>query len=186
METMDGGWTAIQKRVDGSLDFDRNWADYKDGFGSPELDFWIGNEVIHQLTKGHKSSLYVSVTSVNLGKLYELYEEFSVSSEAEKYQLFLGGNATGTLGDQMLNTGRSDNDLSGMYFSTPDRDNDQNQENCASHNKGGWWFNYCHKAYLNGPWSPDRWIYPWKPPITYGKYVNKTFMMIRRHQMSIR
>ncbi|XP_062617479.1 microfibril-associated glycoprotein 4-like, partial [Saccostrea cucullata] len=60
MTTMGGGWTAIQKRVNGSLSFDKDWTAYKNGFGAPEQDFWIGNDVIHQLTKENNSSLYVS------------------------------------------------------------------------------------------------------------------------------
>ncbi|XP_061165133.1 fibrinogen-like protein 1 [Saccostrea echinata] len=41
METMDGGWTAIQKRVNESLNFRRNWTEYKNGFGSPEQNVWV-------------------------------------------------------------------------------------------------------------------------------------------------
>ncbi|XP_062609389.1 fibroleukin-like [Saccostrea cucullata] len=101
MTTMGGGWTAIQKRVDGSVIFDRNWADYKNGFGSPEQDVWVGNDVIHQLTKENSSSLYVSITLQNGTTQYIMYDRFSVSDEAGKYQLFLTGAATGTLGDSM-------------------------------------------------------------------------------------
>ncbi|XP_062584891.1 ficolin-1-like [Saccostrea cucullata] len=98
MKTRRGGWTVIQKRVKGSLDFDRDWLEYKNGFGSPEQDVWIGNDVIHQLTKGNNSSLYVSITLQNGKRLYELYEKFAISDEAEKYKLFLAGTADGTLG----------------------------------------------------------------------------------------
>ncbi|XP_061190346.1 fibroleukin-like [Saccostrea echinata] len=98
MVTMGGGWTAIQKRVNGSLSFDRSWADYKNGFGSPEQNVWVGNDVIHQLTKEKNPFLYVSITLQNGTTLYEMYDRFSVSNEAEKYQLFLAGPATGTLG----------------------------------------------------------------------------------------
>ncbi|XP_062587936.1 angiopoietin-1-like [Saccostrea cucullata] len=98
MDTMGGGWTAIQKRIDGSVTFDRIWIDYKNGFGSPEGEVWIGNDIIHQLTKENTSSLYVSITLQNGTTLYEMYDRFSVSNETAKYQLFLTGPATGTLG----------------------------------------------------------------------------------------
>ncbi|XP_062619246.1 fibroleukin-like [Saccostrea cucullata] len=98
MTTMGGGWTAIQKRIDGSVIFGRNWMDYKNGFGSPEQNVWIGNDVIHKLTKKNTSSLYVSITLQNGSTPYEMYDRFSVSDEAGKYQLFLAGPAMGTLG----------------------------------------------------------------------------------------
>ncbi|XP_062610500.1 fibrinogen-like protein A [Saccostrea cucullata] len=181
MLTEGGGWTAIQKRVNGSVSFDRTWADYKTGFGNPNASYWIGNDVIHQLTKRGNSSLYVSITLTNGTKLYELYNQFSVADETSKYRLFLGGPATGTLGDSMLHTGSSRFYLSGMSFSTLDRDNDRWNYNCATWSdlRGGWWFNYCHLAFLNGPWSPGDWIYPWYPTVTNGKQIKETRMMIK-------
>ncbi|XP_062601509.1 fibroleukin-like [Saccostrea cucullata] len=182
MTTMGGGWTAIQKRVDGSVSFDRNWADYKNGFGSPEQNFWIGNEAIHKLTKDNTLSLYVSITIQNGTTLYEMYDKFFVSNEAGKYQLSLAGPATGTLGDSMIDTGRSWADLTGMYFSTPDSDNDGwPSGNCAATWRGGWWFNSCRRAFLNGPWSSGSWSNPWYPTVEYGTSVKETSMMIRRH-----
>lgn len=32
----------IQQRFDGSVDFYRNWVDYKAGFGSIDSEFWLG------------------------------------------------------------------------------------------------------------------------------------------------
>ncbi|XP_062618098.1 angiopoietin-related protein 7-like [Saccostrea cucullata] len=186
METEGGGWTAIQKRVSGSVSFDRTWVEYKDGFGSPNDSYWIGNDVIHQLTKGRNSSssLYVSIMLQNGTILYELYRQFSVSDGTDKYKLFLGGPATGTLGDAMLDTGYSFHDLSGMSFSTPDRDNDGwIGGHCAarSNRRGGWWFNRCHNAFLNGQWSSWSWYRPWYPTVNDRALVRKTMMLIKRH-----
>ncbi|XP_062577706.1 fibroleukin-like isoform X2 [Saccostrea cucullata] len=183
MLTEGGGWTAIQKRVSGSVSFDRNWTDYKTGFGNPNDSYWIGNDVIHQLTKRRNSSLFVSITLTNGKKLYELYNQFSVADETNNYRLFLGGPATGTLGDSMLHTGYPYYyDLSGMYFSTSDRDNDGwSFGNCAavSTRRGGWWFNECHRAFLNGQWFPGSWIKPWYPTVTKSKKIKETLIMIK-------
>ncbi|XP_061191051.1 fibrinogen-like protein 1 [Saccostrea echinata] len=182
METEGGGWTAIQKRMSGSVSFDRTWAEYKNGFGNPNDSYWIGNDVIHQLTRGKNSSLYVSITLQNGTTLYELYHQFSVSDESDNYRLSLGEPATGTLGDSMIDTGHpSYHDLSGMYFTTRDRANDRWSGNCAALYGGGWWFSFCHHAFLNGPWFPANWGNPWYPTVENGSTIRETMMLIRRH-----
>ncbi|XP_062576799.1 ficolin-1-like [Saccostrea cucullata] len=172
-----GGWTAIQMRKTGSVNFTRNWNDYKVGFGNPETDYWIGNDAIHQLTKD-RPSLNVSITLNDVTTKYQVYHEFSVSDENDNYTLFLAGPVTGTLSDKMLHTDRP---IAGMAFSTHDRDNDRKGEgySCAVKLEGGWWFNNCHQAFLNGPWAPGIWREPWSPVLWYGSAITETRMMIR-------
>ncbi|GFR63755.1 ficolin 1 [Elysia marginata] len=35
------GWIVIQRRFDGEVNFNRSWAAYREGFGSPESEFWF-------------------------------------------------------------------------------------------------------------------------------------------------
>ena len=37
-----------------------------------------------------------------------------------------------------------------MQFSTYDSDNDKSSGNCSFVNQGGWWYNSCYQANLNG------------------------------------
>ncbi|CAH0386228.1 unnamed protein product [Bemisia tabaci] len=85
------GWTVIQRRINGSENFDRKWAEYAAGFGSPSGEFWIGNEVLHQLTRNNDSMLRVDFTDID-GKNYRAeYSEFSVSSKEDGYRLNVAG-----------------------------------------------------------------------------------------------
>ncbi|XP_071795900.1 uncharacterized protein [Asterias amurensis] len=44
------GWIVVQRRYNGSVNFNRNWTEYKKGFGSMDDEFWLGNEILHNLT----------------------------------------------------------------------------------------------------------------------------------------
>ena len=45
-----GAWTYVLNRFDGSVDFFRNWTNYKVGFGDPSKEFWLGLEHLYHLT----------------------------------------------------------------------------------------------------------------------------------------
>ena len=93
-KTAGGGWTVIQKRLDGSIDFFRGWADYKQGFGNLNGEFWLGLDNMHRLTKGGKNRLRVDLEDIEGNTVYADHDMIVVASERAKYQLSLG-NYTG-------------------------------------------------------------------------------------------
>uniref|UniRef100_A0A673VK71 Si:ch211-203k16.3 n=1 Tax=Salmo trutta TaxID=8032 RepID=A0A673VK71_SALTR len=78
METEGGGWTMLQRRVDGSVTFDRSWREYKDGFGDLHSEFWLGNDYIHDLTSQGDYSLRIDLEdwSNKVDMLYSMYSVF--------------------------------------------------------------------------------------------------------------
>ena len=87
--TAGGGWTMLQKRLDGSVNFYRDWNDYKHGFSNLNGEFWLGLDKIHRLTKT-KSRLRVDLEDTAGKTAYAEYHMFAVTSERAKYQLSLG------------------------------------------------------------------------------------------------
>lgn len=149
MEASGGGWTLIQRRENGSVNFQRNWKDYKQGFGNPAGEHWLGNEVVHQLTSRATYSLRVELQDWEGNEAYAQYEHFQLGSEAQLYRLSLSGYS-GSAGRQ------SSLVLQGTNFSTRDADNDNCLCKCAQMLSGGWWFDACGLSNLNGIYYPAR------------------------------
>ncbi|KAK3917175.1 Techylectin-5B, partial [Frankliniella fusca] len=153
-EIADGGWTVIQRRDDFGdprENFNRDWADYKNGFGDPAKEFWLGNENIYMLTNNEEYQLRVELEDFEGNKRYAQYSHFKIYSEAEYYKLEIDGyegNAGDSLNDPWYGSNNSP-------FSTYNRDNDRSSLNCASMLKGGWWWKSCGRGlnglYLNDP-----------------------------------
>uniref|UniRef100_A0ABM5GIF3 Fibrinogen-like protein 1 n=1 Tax=Pogona vitticeps TaxID=103695 RepID=A0ABM5GIF3_9SAUR len=159
-----GGWTVFQRRSDGSQNFDRDWAEYDQGFGdfiSPNGEYWLGNKNLHYLTSQGNYTLKISLSDFEDEQRFAQYENFWVADEQNSYTMNCG-QYSGTAGDSL--TGGFHPEVKwwanhqGMKFSTKDRDNDNYEENCAEEDRAGWWFNRCHSAnlnglYYNGPYS---------------------------------
>ena len=80
----------FQKRLDGSVDFYRGWADYKRGFGNLNGEFWLGLDKINRLTNSERYKLRVDLEDTAGKTAYAEYDQFAVTSEKNKYQLSLG------------------------------------------------------------------------------------------------
>ncbi|XP_073828518.1 microfibril-associated glycoprotein 4-like isoform X2 [Musca autumnalis] len=144
-------WTTIARRMDGSVDFYRSWAEYKAGFGNPPSgEFFIGLEKLHLLTTAVPHvELKIVIRSWDNEERYAIYDGFQIGNETEKYRIKLLGAYSGTAGDKM----RYHN---GQNFTTFDEDNDENvKENCAKFWNGAWWFNSCYRSHLFGPYRQE-------------------------------
>ena len=95
-----GGWTVIQRRLNGFVNFNCSWCDYKHGFGNLNGEFWLGLDKINRLTWRTKNRLRVDLefNSNNIIHYpYAEYDFFGVKSELDNYYLIIGGNSSGRL-----------------------------------------------------------------------------------------
>jgi len=142
METDGGGWMVFQRRMDGSVDFYRNWTEYQQGFGSLRGEFWLGLEKIHHLTST-PTELRVDLRDFCENSGYVHYTNFSIGDSVSQYILSVSGYS-GTAGDSL-------GGHNGYQFSTNDQDNDAACNfHCAQYFKGAWWYTYCSCSNLNG------------------------------------
>ncbi|XP_053175909.1 fibroleukin-like [Scomber japonicus] len=154
MEQHGGGWTVLQNRQDGSVSFNRTWAQYRAGFGELDGEFWLGNDIIHLLTRDREMMLFVELVDFEGGMGYAQYDHFRVSSERLRYKLSVRGYS-GTAGDSF--TYSRSYDHNNRWFTTPDRDHDRYPSgNCGAYYSSGWWFDACMAANLNGRYYTGR------------------------------
>ena len=147
--TADGGWTVIQRRKDGSENFNRPWADYEKGFGDLNGEFWYSLKTMNCLTQTGQWELRVDFEFPNKTRSYLHYNMFRVGSASEEYPLTIGG-FSGITPTDPFNTFHF---LNGMKFTTYDNDNDRWEGNCAANSNGGWWYNACWNINLNYPYN---------------------------------
>ncbi|XP_022107547.1 techylectin-5B-like [Acanthaster planci] len=145
MEADGGGWVVIQRRQDGSEDFDRPWKDYAAGFGNLSGEFWLGNTVLQALTSapGGSWKMRFDMEDWMGGKVWAEYSGVRLSGD--QYTLtFNAFNVASTAGDSLANN---------YKFSTKDQDNDlYSPANCVFIQGGAWWHTACGSSSLNGPY----------------------------------
>ncbi|XP_030289882.1 angiopoietin-related protein 3 [Sparus aurata] len=175
----DGGSTVIQRRVDGSVDFDQKWNKYETGFGDLEKDFWLGLKKIHSVTQQGVYILRIDLEDWKEEKHWAEYH-FSLEGPSKDYTLHVS-HFSGNLPDAMTNS-------TGMRFSAIDRHNDnQRNPNCARNYTGGWWFNACGETNPNGRYlwlrakgrSTRRRGIHWKPGTGLSYYLKMTKITVR-------
>ena len=158
-----GGWLIVQRRQDGSVDFNRTWLEYEEGFGNLDGEFWYGLRPLHCLTNQGQWQLRVDFTFSNGTKSYLFYDKFAVGPARSQYKLSISG-FSGITTDPFHDY----HPIDGRQFTTKDRDNDWSPINCAvrgwvGSDGGGWWYSNCAlihgnqqyakiRIHLNGKW----------------------------------
>ncbi|XP_061170778.1 ficolin-2-like [Saccostrea echinata] len=184
MEADGGGWTVFQRRVDGSEDFNRTWAEYRNGFGNLTREFWLGNKKLSRLLSQGSYEMRMDMGDFDNQTRYIKYSSMTLGDEASKYAISLSG-FSGDVADCFL-TGVSNALINNMKFTTVDQDNDlRSGENCAILFKSGWWHNACHCSNPNGLYQGgDTTIFaqgivyePWR---TYYYSLKSMRLMVRR------
>ncbi|KAK2143465.1 hypothetical protein LSH36_839g05099 [Paralvinella palmiformis] len=172
-------WTVLMRRFDGSVNFNREWEDYKRGFGNLTGEFWAGNEFMHKITtEGPTYLLRVELRSYEGEFIFAEYSNFSVGPESDNYRLHVSGYLpNSTAGDSLSYH-------SGMMFTTASHDNDIYGSNCAQRFSAPWWFVNCHDVLLTGileypPCTKYAEGITWKSAWGFDKFANYTRMMIR-------
>ncbi|XP_037785776.1 ficolin-2-like isoform X1 [Penaeus monodon] len=142
MTTDGGGWTVIQRRQENPShqeDFYRTWDEYVDGFGDLAGEFWLGLDNIHALTNQTNYEIRIDLADWDGATKWAQYSTFLVRDRASNYQLQLG-SYSGDAGNSFAYHNM-------MPFSTKDG---PVKNECPKTSHGGWWFNSCHYANLNG------------------------------------
>ncbi|XP_034484999.1 fibrinogen-like protein 1 [Drosophila innubila] len=136
-------WLVIQRRVDVSVNFYRNWSSYQEGFGDLEKSFFIGLNTLNTLTVSKSHQLYVHLEDFEGQKRFARYDRFAIGNEANMYGLNTLGTYSGTAGDGLRFHQNA-------KFSTYDRNNGNITVNRAARYTGAWWYNTTHNSNLNG------------------------------------
>ena len=81
-----GGWTVIQRRQDGSVEFElRYFSEYEEGFGNLTGEFWYRLRSLHRLTSKGRWELRVDLRLTYGTKYYFSYDQIRVDSAVNKY-----------------------------------------------------------------------------------------------------
>ncbi|KAL4717445.1 hypothetical protein ACJJTC_000594 [Scirpophaga incertulas] len=139
------GSTLIQRRSNGSIEFNLKFADYVHGFGHPASEYWLGLESMHKITVGNCSSMRIDMTDIYGASWYAEYENFYVGGAETGYVLEVSG-FKGNAGDAFEYQNH-------MEFSAIDRDRDISNTHCAGNYEGGWWYSHCQHVNINGKYN---------------------------------
>ncbi|XP_053104290.1 angiopoietin-related protein 3 [Hemicordylus capensis] len=175
----ESSWTVIQNRSNGSLDFNKTWESYMNGFGNLDGEFWLGLHKIYSIVDQGDYILRIELEDWRNNKRYIEYT-FTMGGPETDYAVRLSkitGNIPSALPEEKE-----------MKFCTKDHGNNTERTiNCPESDSGGWWFSACEETNLNGKYiktsskgkleKKKRGLY-WKPQKGRSYLLKSTKMMI--------
>lgn len=144
MDTDEGGWLVIQRRTNGTENFNRTLEEYEYGFGDLNGEFWYGLRNINCLASREPMELRMEFGFGGEPEIVWTYSTFNVQGPPYYTLTVTGGKGNGGFDAMTYSTSR--------HFVTYDRDLTGNNK-CASKFGAGWWFrsnSRCHYANPNG------------------------------------
>lgn len=139
VKTTGSPWLVIQRRVDVSDNFFRNFSSYQQGFGDVNNNFFIGLNTLNALTVATPQELYIHLEDFEGQTRFAKYSQFAIGNDANLYGLNVLGLFTGNAGDGLSYH-------KGRKFSTFDQDNSNATftDNAAFYT-GAWWYGDDHR-----------------------------------------
>ncbi|KAM5256051.1 angiopoietin-related protein 3 [Ctenodactylus gundi] len=140
-------WTLIQRRMDGSQNFNETWQNYKHGFGRLEGEFWLGLEQVLSIVKQSPYILRIELEGWRSGEHYIDYS-FRLGNQDTNYTLRVV-EVAGTIPSALP-------EHQDLVFSTWDHGAEGHLD-CPESSAGGWWrHEACEENNLNGKYYPPR------------------------------
>ena len=147
MELDGGGWTVFHRRyVPLNENFDLGWSSYKQGFGDVFKEFWLGNDLLHEITTASRPHyILVFARKSDHQTAISKYGSFYIEDESESYKLHYNG--TLLKGIKSLKSGIRNQNLNGMLFSAKDRIKIVHQHCVEQHS--AMWYKKCADIFPN-------------------------------------
>ena len=88
MDTDKGRWNVMQRnKKDNPISFDKSWAQYDEGFGELETEFWYRLKGISCLTQSGQWEVRIDIQNSDKTWTYYHYNTFSVGNANAGYPL---------------------------------------------------------------------------------------------------
>lgn len=92
----------FQRRLNGAVDFQRNWDVYKVGFGFQGGEHWLGNEKLFSLTNQRSYALRIDLVDSVGDPYFAKYGFFRINDETNNYAVTVVSYTDGDAGMKIL------------------------------------------------------------------------------------